>query len=154
MEPRHRLIPATVTLALAGTLNACRKGGPEAAFRAHLAATLASQGPATIDLAVAMPIAWDSVTIINPYSSQSAVDSALGFHWDATPISTVLRDDGANALVFVQHGRVQAAIVVKRRDGDFCCEVRNGRYARAAAVFELVQDSLGARLRPMRAGTG
>lgn len=151
---RNRLTPVILAVTLAGLFTACAERRVEATFRDHLASVLAGAGPATIDLAAAMRVPWDTVAIINPYSSQAEVDAALGFHWRASRIAAVMRDDLANALVFVRAGRVEATIVVDRRHGDFCCEVRNGRYARTDAVFEVVRDRHGTRLRHVSAGAG
>lgn len=130
------------------TLNlGCAGNRSERTFRDALAHAVSTPGGTSFDLASAMPIPWDTVVILQPYASQAVIDSMLGFHWQADAVSVVMHDDRANALVFVHRGRVEQAIVVERREGDFCCSDAPQRYSRNEAVFDIVMEAGRVRLR-------
>lgn len=121
---------------------ACAGRGVEA--EVELRETIAevhAQGPgALLDVGAAMPMAWDTLVVLNPYVSQAGVDAALGFSWHGGGLNAVMHNDHANLLVFIAHGRVVRSVLLERRDGDFCCVEYHARYARDEALFRVVRD--------------
>ncbi len=105
-----------------------------------------------LDLNAALPFRWDTLVIVNPYASAEHIDESLGFRWRDSRRETVMHNDHANLLVFLERGSVVDAVLLERRFGDFCCVEQNGRFARNEAVFVVTQDQLGLRLYPKRVG--
>lgn len=76
-------------------------------------------GRKKVDLASAVPGAWDRVCILGPYSSDAAAREALGFDWPAEKLTSIGHQDGVSLLVFVQENRVERHIEHSRAAGDF-----------------------------------
>lgn len=63
----------------------------------------AKLGPGTlIDFAEIAPFPWDMVYFFGPYTSQSTIDEALGFHWPGVAGSSINGYKGSNLIVFTK----------------------------------------------------
>jgi hypothetical protein len=145
-----------LTFALSGILAvaACAARDAETQLRRDLAALVAADSAAQIDLARSMPIPWTYVVVVPPYSTKTTIDAVLGFSWNPRPIGRALSNDDSNALLFVANGRVRRAVVLLRRDAHFCCPAQPVRYSRADARFRFAPDSIRPRLQHVPSGTG
>ena len=133
---------------------ACGDQSPPNSLRAELARVRQAGAGATVDLARAVQGEWDTVVVLNPYSSTAESDAVIGYSWRSNKQSVIMASDSHNLLVFMKKGRVRYAELLERNQGDFCCFERNGRYPREAAVFSAVLEGNWLRLRNVRAPAG
>ena len=126
---------------------ACRVGSPPNTLREELARVRQAGAGAVIDLAQAVQGDWDTVVVLQPYTSPAVSDSVLGYAWRSRELSAIGFTDMNNLLVFLKDGRVRYAKLLERNLGDFCCIEGPWRYAREDAEFVAVVkgDWLGLR---------
>lgn len=67
----------------------------------------AKLGPGTlVDFAEIAPFPWDTVHFFGPYTSQSQIDEALGFHWPGASRSSINGNKSSNLIVFAKGNKV------------------------------------------------
>ena len=125
----------------------CRVGSPPSSLREQLARVRQAGAGVVIDLAQAVRGDWDTVVVLQPYTSDAQSDSVLGHAWRSRELSVVKSTDMYNLLVFLKDGRVRYAELLERSLGDFCCVEGTGRYAREDAEFVAVVEGGGFGLR-------
>ena len=57
-------------------------------------------GRTSIDLMQAVPITWDKVCILGPYSGDKEAERTLGFKWPAERRTSIENSDGIALLLF------------------------------------------------------
>lgn len=74
----------------------------------------------TLSLDTLLPMAWDHVLIVGPYTPVALIEKAMGASMSSQlrAIEIDQRDD-VHAVVFVQQGQVAAAVALPRRVADF-----------------------------------
>ena len=105
---------ASVCLFLLAALAGCQNRTSTA-----IASQYAASGGATIDLASAVPVGWDRVCVLGPYSNNTAAAKTLGFEWPAESRSSIATNEGISLLVFVQGNSVASYVEHRRDQGDF-----------------------------------
>ena len=60
---------------------------------------------------------WTKVCFLGPYNESS--EKALGFNWQVSKYTEVLRSDGHNVIVFATESEVIEYVVHSRGSGDF-----------------------------------
>jgi len=71
----------------------------------------------SIDFSVIGGDEWTKVCFIGPYNENS--EKALGFNWQVSEHTDVLKSDGHNVIVFSTEDKVLEYVVHSRGDGDF-----------------------------------
>ncbi len=78
-----------------------------------------ASGRTFVNLVEVLPVPWDRVCILGPYSDNSAAQKTLGFHWDVEATSSIPNDDDRALLLFVKDQTVVELVEHPRRNGDF-----------------------------------
>jgi hypothetical protein len=86
---------------------------------AAIARQFSSSRNTSIDLAVAVPGAWEKVCVLGPYANNETARRTLGFEWDAEAKSSIRTNDGISLLLFVQGQTVVAYAEYPRHAGNF-----------------------------------
>jgi hypothetical protein len=96
----------------------------------------------TLNLAALAPFHWSRLYIFEPYTTEEVAERVLGFDWQYEWGAIEARDDRA-LLVFVDSGRVVAALEQTYDRGNFAHAARGVGYPRDSATFRLhIQDTL------------
>ena len=116
------------------TLSACDAYFAEAESSRVIAKYFEESGRKSVDLALAVPLEWDKVCVLGPYSSNAAVRDTLGFDWDAKAKTSISSNDGVSLLLFVRSDQVIQHIEHPRRSGDFS-NLTKQCFPRTNAIF-------------------
>lgn len=87
-----------------------------------------------INLQTVGPADWESMCVLEPYTSNQRAAEILGFEWDAESETEIDRSDGINVLVFVRGDEVVAFTEHPRNKGDFV-GIEPKCFSRQQAVF-------------------
>ena len=109
---RH-LLPLLVLASLA----AC--GRPGADVSREIARQFQLSDGGSLNLAQAVPGAWEEVCVLGPYSDNIAASNTLGFDWNAESKTSIQSNDSIALLVFVKDGDVLEYVEHPLADGDF-----------------------------------
>jgi len=93
-----------------------------------------SSGRTFVNLAKVIPLAWDKVCILGPYSTSTHAQETLGFSWPVEQQSTISTSDHITLLIFVKDSTIVELVEHPRRDGDFA-NLSRQCYAREQATF-------------------
>ena len=124
--------PRLTTLLLLALLAAC--GRPGAEISREIARQFQLSGGGSVNLAQAVPGAWDEVCVLGPRSDNIAASNTLGFDWNAESRTSIDTDDNISLLVFVRDGEVLDYVEHPRADGDFS-RVSGKCFPREESVF-------------------
>ena len=97
-------------------------------------------GRTSIDLMQAVPITWDKLCILGPYSGDEEAERTLGFKWPAERRTSIENNDGIALLLFVQNNSVVEYIEHPRDQGDFA-PLASQCFKSSNAKFKIVTDS-------------
>ena len=129
-----------MSLLLLASLAGC--GRPGADISREIARQFQLSDGGSVNLAQAVPGAWDEVCVLGPRSDNIVAANTLGFDWNAEARSSIEDSDTISLLVFIKDGDVVEYVEHPRADGDFSRE--SGRcFAREASVF--VHDPMPAK---------
>lgn len=78
---------------------------------------LASEG--AVDLQAAVPVEWERVCVLGPYSGNADAARTLGFDWPVEQHARISQRDDISLLLFVRGNDVAAAVEHGRKSGDF-----------------------------------
>lgn len=81
---------------------ACGDQSPPNSLRAELARARQAGAGATVALAKAVRGEWDTVVVLNPYSSTAESDSVIGYAWRSNKQSVIMASDSHNLFVFME----------------------------------------------------
>jgi hypothetical protein len=109
----RRLLPL---LALA-SLAAC--GRPGADISREIARQFQLSGGGSVNLAQAVPGAWEEVCVLGPRADNITASNTLGFDWNAEGKTSIQTNERISLLVFVKDGDVLDYVEHPRADGDF-----------------------------------
>ena len=117
-------------------LSGCDKtGGSKTQSRLESAV---SSGAASFDFSADPAFTWNRMYVFDCYSSQSTVETALGFKWPDFRKTSIETSDSVALVVFVK----QASVVYwyEQPRSIELCGLANGRgYARTEAKFSIVR---------------
>lgn len=92
-------------------------------------------GRSFVNLADVLPIPWEKVCILGPYSDGKAVIKTLGFDWPDFPKTSIPTNESISLLIFLNKNTVVQWIEHRRQDGDFS-NLSRQCFSREMAVFE------------------
>lgn len=119
-----RALPVLICVACAG----CRDHSQAISDQIHYSGS--------VDMAGAVPVSWDKVCILGPYTGDAHAQATLGFDWPADRRSRIESSDDISLLVFVRDVSVVEYVDHPRREGDF--STLDGRcFRREDATFKL-----------------
>lgn len=93
-----------------------------------------SSGRTFVNLDKVLPVAWDKVCILGPYSTSKHAQETLGFAWPVEQQSIVSTSDHIALLLFVKDSKIVELVEHPRRDGDFA-NLSRQCFAREQATF-------------------
>lgn len=93
-----------------------------------------ASGRTFVNLVEVLPVPWDRVCMLGPYSDNPAAKKTLGFPWDVEATSSIATNDDIAVLLFVKDNTVVELVEHPRRDGDFA-NLSRQCFAREAATF-------------------
>ena len=88
-------------------------------YSSDISDQLNANGRNSIDLMQAVPIKWDKVCILGPYSGDNEAEKILGFEWPAESRTDIEDSDGITLLLFVRDKSVIEYVEHPRDQGDF-----------------------------------
>lgn len=98
-------------------------------------------GPeAVVDFTDLGPSGWDRLYIFHPYTPDSSIYEALGYHWPDADRTNIGWNDGVNLVVFTKRGQVEGWFEHPRNRGDLTRVASQGGYPREKARFVVALD--------------
>lgn len=110
----NRIVPI-ITLAL---IVSCSDNGNVPSKRSdEIYSELKAKDFESLDLSSFGDHDWTKVCFLGPYNEMS--EKALGFNWEVSEYTDVLKSDGHNVIVFATESKVIEYVVHSRGRGDF-----------------------------------
>ena len=94
-----------------------------------------------------MPFGWERFYVFPPYTTVTAIESALGFNWGTAKDTGISERDDITLLVFVIGRGVHEYIEQPRSDGDFSGLKAAYAYTPGEAYFEIIEEDQSGQLR-------
>jgi|GEM_PF-2647588 len=73
----------------------------------------------TVSFSAVTQFKWDKVYIFTPYTGQTEIDTALGYHWSSSAKNRIAESETESLIVFTRNGKVFQYCEVNRNLGDF-----------------------------------
>ena len=120
VNPRLPLLIAVLCAAIVVVLTWCDGSSNRIANDFSAAAQISlSNHVNTVSFSAVTQFKWDKVYIFTPYTGQTEIDTALGYHWSSSAKNRIAESETESLIVFTRNGKVVQYVEFPRSLGSF-----------------------------------